>query len=79
MQGSLTLVRFPIRAFVMALIAAAVLVLGAAGGYWLRGNQAPVSAPTVSASTISAGSGGALVQSSGAAFDSGTHRSGTQY
>lgn len=46
MQATFTMRRFPIQAFAIALLVAAVLILGAAGGYWLR------SASTTSSSTI---------------------------
>jgi hypothetical protein len=36
MQATFTMRRFPVQAFAIALLTAVVLILGAAGGYWLR-------------------------------------------
>jgi hypothetical protein len=47
MQATMIVRRFPIQAFVIALVTAAVLILGAAGGYWLRSLAAPAAATTV--------------------------------
>jgi len=46
MQGTLSVNRFPIRAFAAALVTASTLMLGILGGYLLRG----ITAPAVAAS-----------------------------
>jgi hypothetical protein len=59
MQATMTARRLPIQAFVIAFVTAAVLILGAAGGYWLRS----LSVPAISSVTVvSAAPAGAPVQ-----------------
>jgi hypothetical protein len=83
-----------IEGFVIALAVAAVLILGAAGGYWLR-SLAPQATTTVTVARAALqssptgssqglfGSSNALATNGGAsagrADDLSTHRSGIQY
>jgi len=94
MQATFPLRRSSIQGFVIALAVAAVLILGAAGGYWLRSlapqatttvtvaRAAPQSSPTGWSQGLF-GSSNPLATSGGAgggrADDLSTHRSGIQY
>ncbi len=77
MQGTLTVARFPIRAFAMVLVATAILILGGLGGYLVRG-QAPAAASPSSAGQVVAPNSGSSISLSGPAFDNSTHRGGPQ-
>ena len=72
MQATFPLRRSSIQGFVIALTVAAVLIVGAAGGYWLR-SLAPQATTTV---TVSTGGG---ADATAGADDLSTHRSGIQY
>lgn len=95
MQATFPLRRSSIQGFVIALAVAAVLILGAAGGYWLR-SLAPQATTTVTVARAAQqatpigssqglfGSSNPLATSGGAgagarADDLSTHRSGIQY
>ncbi len=95
MQATFPLRRSSIQGFVIALAVAAVLILGAAGGYWLRSlapqatttvtvaRAAQQSSPTGSSQGLF-GNSNPLATGGGAgaragADDLSTHRSGIQY
>jgi hypothetical protein len=72
----MAVVRFPIRAFAMALIASAILVLAGLGGYLIRGAGEPASSqPQV---VTQPASGSNVSFQPGPAFDTNSRR-GTQY
>jgi hypothetical protein len=90
----MTVRRFPIQAFAVALLIAAALILGAASGYWLRSMSIPAASPatvvTAAAPTYHSQDPANLRGSSQGLFGSGdasgssnadlsTHRSGIQY
>lgn len=94
MQATFPLRRSSIQGFVIALAVAAVLILGAAGGYWLRSlaphattvtvaRQAQQSSPTGSSQGLF-GTSNPLATGGAAGVGAGTdelstHRSGIQY
>lgn len=94
MQATMTVRRFPIQAFAVALLIAAALIVGAASGYWLRSTSTPAASPAtvVSGGTptyhtedpanlrgSSQGLFGSGDASGNSETDLSTHRSGIQY